>query len=80
LRGPAELSFAEESTSLGSVTFVRALRPDRRGSSAILAFAAFLIRAFAIGPHRLVDDAANSYLPSILIGLINTLGMSVACM
>src|SRR3984885_13156643 len=80
LRGAAELSFAEEV----DVDALRALRPRHYGRIvavlAILAFAAFLIRSFAMG--RIDWSTTREYLtwPSILMGLVNTLWMSVACM
>ena len=78
LRGAAELSFAEEV----DVARLRHIRPRHYGRIvaviAILAFAAFLIRAFAIG--RIDWSTTREYLtwPSILMGLVNTLWMSVA--
>ena len=80
MRGAAELSFAEEV----DVARLRHIRPRHYGRIvaviAILAFAAFLIRAFAIG--RIDWSTTREYLtwPSILLGLVNTLWMSVACM
>ena len=80
LRGAAELSFAEEV----DVARLRHIRPRHYGRIvaviAILAFAAFLIRAFAIG--RIDWSTTREFLtwPSILMGLVNTLWMSVACM
>jgi polar amino acid transport system permease protein len=80
LRDAAELSFAEEV----DVARLRHIRPRHYGRIvaviAILAFAAFLIRAFAIG--RIDWSTTRGYLtwPSILMGLVNTLWMSVACM
>jgi polar amino acid transport system permease protein len=80
LAGAAELSFAEEV----DVARLRHIRPRHYGRIvavvAILAFLGFLIRAFAIG--RIDWATTREFLtwPSILMGLVNTLWMSVACM
>jgi polar amino acid transport system permease protein len=79
LRGAAELSFAEE-VDVARLRHIRPRHTAGSSRSSLSGVAAFLIRAFAIG--RIDWSTTREYLtwPSILMGLVNTLWMSVACM